>query len=185
MYCSRLCRSCRATGRRSRSFDQINRTDQQFSLLHLGFEHQSQFPTRVPVVNRLNDRRQLGGQFVEDHRLGVIAEIPPLPVAVRVRREFGQCRMLRIAEQSQRLHLLGRKPQAIPEDRLERAERVAINRREQGAAAGLCRRPSVALLPARPARASRAHPEPAGCPIAADTPTPASRWRTACRESTR
>jgi len=111
-------------------FAQVDTAHKEASGTHPGLEYQGELAARDPVVNDLHGRPQLLGQVIQNHGLSVADEIPPLPVAMKLRRERCQSWVFGIAQDAKCCGRLTTGPGRVPKDageaQLDLGGRVAL-----------------------------------------------------------
>src|SRR5271157_443309 len=135
---------------------QVDAANHQFAGADAGLEDQSQTAVGDPVIDDLDHRMEIMGQIVQDQRVGPGEQVPPLPVAVRLGREFRQGGVPGVAEDSQGVGWLALRPGRVPEDRGEAKRDLAPSiapgfprwNQEQHAAAALEDRLRLIIEPA-------------------------------------
>ena len=85
---------------------QVDTREYQTTLTHLSLEHLCQSTVVHKVIYTLNDRLY-GCDAIQHHHATALNQVPPLPVAMHLGGEVGQCRMLRVAQQAHGASLLG------------------------------------------------------------------------------
>jgi len=72
---------------------QVGTTEQKLALSHPGFKNQSKVSVFIKIIHHPHDGLQVFFYTVQLNRLGIFANILPLPVTVHFRGEMQQSRV--------------------------------------------------------------------------------------------